>query len=112
MDRFEIVEYIAAGCFQVERGPGFVVGIGLHGYTDGRMCDGCPQFREGRCPSYKELTRGRAQKKRELIAPTETVREEAARIGISISEVRRRRSGGEVTPNAIVTGAPTDAGSE
>lgn len=99
MQRFEIVEYMAAGCFQVERGPGFAVGVGLHGLTDGRMCDGCPKFKEGRCPSYKELTRGLAQKKREMLAPTETVREEAARLGISISEVRRRRNGTAVTPN-------------
>lgn len=103
MDRFEIVEYMEAGCFQVEGGPGFLVGVGLHGLTDGRMCEGCPQFRKGRCPSYKELTRCRAQKKRELLAPTETVREEAARLGISISEVRRRRRGCEVTPNAILS---------
>ncbi len=91
MQRFEVAEYMAAGCFQVERGPGFAVGVGLHGFTDGRMCDGCPEFKEGRCPSYKELTRG--------LAPTETVREEAARLGISISEVRRRRNGEVVTPN-------------
>jgi len=99
MQRFEIVEYMVAGCFQVERGPGFAVGVGLHVFTDGRMCDGCPKFKEGRCPSYKELTRGLAQKKRDMLAPTETVREEAARLGISISEVRRRRNGKEVTPN-------------
>ena len=89
MQRFEIVEYMAAGCFQMER---VAVGVGLHGVTDGRMCDGCPKFKDGRCPSYKELTRGLAQKKREILVPTETVREEAARLGISISEVRRRRN--------------------
>ena len=99
MQRFEIAEYMAAGCFQVERGPGFAVGVGLHGFTDGRMCDGCPKFKEGRCPSYKELTRGLAQRKRDALAPTETVREEAARLGISISEVRRRRNGNSETPN-------------
>ncbi len=100
MQRFELAEYIAAGCFQVERGPGFTVGVGLHGLTNGRMCDGCPKFKEGRCPSYKELIRGLAQKKRDMFTPTETVREKASRLGISISEVRRqRRNGSSETPN-------------
>ena len=105
MQRFEIAEYMAAGCFQVERGPGFAVGVGLHGFTDGRMCDGCPKFQHGKCDSYKELTRGLAQKKRDMPEPTETVREEAARLGISISEVRRRRNGNSETPNVNLTGA-------
>ena len=79
MQRFEIAEYMAAGCFQVERGPGFAVGVGLHGFTDGRMCDGCPKFQHGKCDSYKELTRGLAQKKRDMPEPTETVRSSAMR---------------------------------
>ena len=62
MQRFEILEYMAAGCFQVEHGsPGLAIGVAFHGFTDGRMCDGCPKFNKGQCPSYKELTRGLAQ---------------------------------------------------
>lgn len=92
MQRFELAEYMAAGCFQVERGPGFAIGVGLHGYTDGRMCDGCPKFENGKCPAYKTLMKGATQQK-QMLAPTETVREEATRFGVSISEVRRRRRG-------------------
>jgi hypothetical protein len=92
MQRFELHEYMEAGCMQVEEGPCLVFGIGLHGFTDGRMCDGCPEFRGGKCSAYKKLTRRLAQKTLDT-APVETVSEQAARLGVSISEVRRRRRG-------------------
>lgn len=99
MQRYELAEYMDAGCMQVERGPGFAVGVGLYGFTGGRMCDGCPKFQGGKCPSYKELVSGRKQAARQ-IATAETVRQEAERLGISISEVRRRRRDALTTPNA------------
>lgn len=98
MQRYELPEYMAAGCMQVERGTGFAVGVGLWGFTGGRMCDGCPKFQGGKCPSYKELTSGRKQTAQPN-APTETVRQEAERLGISISEVRRRRRDALTPPN-------------
>lgn len=79
MKRFEIAEYRTAGCKQLERGN-IMGGLVIHNLTDGRMCNGCCYFREGFCPAYRKLT-----------APVETVKEEATRLGISLSEVRRRR---------------------
>ena len=102
MQRFEIYEYMEVGCMQVERGPMLIAGLGLHSLTDGKMCDRCPKFQHGKCESYKELTRSAAQRKREAVAsilPTETVRQESDRLGVSISEVRRRR---REQPNAEV----------
>ena len=90
MQRYELADYMIAGCMQVERGPGFAIGVGLWRFTDGRMCDGCPMFQMGKCPAYKILSH--VEKKTEqLHSTTETVRQEAERLGTSISEVRRRR---------------------
>ena len=57
MPRFELQDYMNAGCKQVERGPGFTIGVYVHKDTDGRMCDGCPEFKGGQCKAYKRLTK-------------------------------------------------------
>lgn len=62
----------------------------LHKATNGDPCTtGCAYYDGGRCPDYRKLNvpaKPAAQQE-----PMETVRETAARLGISISEVRRRR---------------------
>ena len=65
--------------------------IWLHQATGGDPCTtGCAYFKGGTCPAYRKLnTPAKATAGQE---PQETVRETAKRLGISISEVRRRRA--------------------
>lgn len=89
MQRFELQDYLEARCWQLDRESGrFTMGLALHGHTNGQMCDGCPKFDKGSCKSYKILTLAKTL----TAVPTETVKQEAARLGISIGEVRRRRN--------------------
>jgi hypothetical protein len=62
----------------------------LYSYANGKLCNaGCAYFEGGRCAAYKKLV---AAGDRPISqAPTETVRQQAERMGISISEVRRLR---------------------
>lgn len=64
--------------------------IGLHAATNGDPCTtGCAYFNGGKCAAYRTLnTVAKATPEQH----TETVREMAARLGISISEARRRRA--------------------
>lgn len=88
MNRYSMDAYVSAGCaFYENSRPAFaVVWIG----TTGQVCDtGCAWFEGGKCAAYRKLTipaKVAAQQE-----PQETVRETAKRLGISISEVRRRR---------------------
>lgn len=91
MQRFEVHEYMNADCMQLERGPMLIAGLELHSLTGGKMCDGCPKFNRGTCESYKELMRSARPAMKTPHVPQETVRQEAERLGVSISEVRRRR---------------------
>lgn len=88
MRSYPMDDYVSAGCaFYENSRPAFaLVWIG----TQGRVCDtGCAWFNGGNCPAYRRLTvPAKPQAQQE---PQETVRETAARLGISISEVRRRR---------------------
>lgn len=86
---FSIQEYVDANCTQFDDDRNFIITVGLHSFTKGRMCDGCPKM-QFNCASYKKLL---ALDKQSIPKPqpTETVREEAARRNISISEVRRQR---------------------
>lgn len=85
-----LVEYKAADCpFYLHSPPAFYA---VHGLTNGNVCEtGCSWFDSGNCAAFRKLsipykvTAGQA--------PQETVRDTAKRIGISISEVRRRRRG-------------------
>lgn len=89
MQRFELQAYLEARCWQLDRESGrFTVGLALHGHTNGNMCDGCPKFDKGNCESYKILSLAKTL----TSVTTETVKQEAARLGISIGEVRRRRN--------------------
>lgn len=85
---FMLHEYVESGCMQMEI-PG--IGAGLYRYTHGRMCDGCPAYNGGRCESLRKMIARNARPMAQS-APTETVRQEAARTGLSINEVRRRRA--------------------
>lgn len=88
MERRSIDEYVSAGCaFYDNSRPAFAM---VWIATAGQVCDtGCAWFDGGKCPAYRNLTipaKPAAQQE-----PQETVRQTAARLGISISEVRRRR---------------------
>lgn len=64
----------------------------VHAMTDGELClRGCAYYEKGRCAAYRKLYN---IIKIDKPAPihTETVKQEAARTGLSISEVRRRRN--------------------
>jgi len=88
MDRKNIEDYRSAQCpFEQETG---LVFSAVHQVTNGRVCDtGCAQFNGGKCPAYQKLIIPSNDGAGQL--PQETVRETANRLGISISEVRRRR---------------------
>lgn len=90
--RYERHEYVEAGCFQV-LGTYATLGDALWLYTKGIMCPGCPA--DGECEAQKILRRRNASASK-FVEPvvSETVRQEATRRGISISEVRRQRNAG------------------
>lgn len=80
--------YVDAGCaFYANSRPGFAF-VWIE--AKGDVCTtGCAWFDSGRCPAYRKLTipaKATAQQE-----PMESVRDTAKRLGISISEVRRRR---------------------
>lgn len=84
---FTLREYEASGCFQFEV-P--FLAYALHQVTQGRMCNGCPKYEGGKCESLRKMLRPAVKA---LAQPAgETVRQEAARRGLSISEVRRQRN--------------------
>lgn len=90
MNSYTMQQYLDAGCNQL--GIRDLVASALYNATGGKVCDtGCPYFKEGNCEAYKNLTRRVTAKP----APTETVKQEAARLGVSINEVRRRRNAGD-----------------
>ena len=88
MNKYSMDDYVTAGCaFYENSRPAFaLVWMG----TQGKVCDtGCAWFDGGKCQAFRKLTipaKPAAQQE-----PQETVRETAKRLGISISEVRRRR---------------------
>lgn len=80
--------YVDAGCaFYANSRPAFAM-VWL--MTQGDVCTtGCAWFDSGKCPAFRKMTiPAKVEAKQE---PMESVRETAARLGISISEVRRRR---------------------
>ena len=89
---YSLPQYLAAGCLTLTRDGKFdLIGVGIHGATGGMPCNGCFMLKTN-CPAFAKLrAAGAAMPK---AAPTETVREEAARRGISIGEVRRQRQAG------------------
>jgi hypothetical protein len=87
---YMVDQYISAGCSQIVSAAGTVdmIGVGLVGATNGFMCNGCPKANN--CDALRILA-GISSRKPESVH-SETVRDEAARKGISISEVRRQRN--------------------
>ena len=85
--KFSIEDFLKTDCQLLEPFPIF---IGLYRVTGGDPCTtGCAYFKGGKCPAYMKLNiPAKVEAQQE---PMETVRETAKRLGISISEVRRRR---------------------
>lgn len=76
MNTFTLIQYKQAGCSPK---------ADIHAATDGQVCDtGCHRFNGGRCGAYNNLIASR-----DVITKIETVRQEAERRDISISQVRR-----------------------
>lgn len=90
---YTLEQYIDAGCLTLTRnGKLDLIGAGIHGATGGMPCNGCFMMRTN-CPAYAKL---REAPVKPPTAPQtgETVRQEAARRGLSIGEVRRQRHAG------------------
>ena len=84
MKQYTIEQYLDAGCEELK----LPVMMAVHMLTRGKVCDtGCHAFNGGACKAYKNLVKGQTA----ISQPTETVREEAARRGVTIAEVRRDR---------------------
>jgi len=86
--------YIQAGCHQFGGTGGSKedpVAMRLWVATDGFLCNGCPHMRN-RCTAYAKLANAPLHISRSAPAAGESVRDEAKRRGISISEVRRQRA--------------------
>ena len=87
MDSYRVHEYQQAGCPEIDS----PVMLGVWALTNGKMCDtGCHAFNKGNCKFYKKLTATTTASNQ--IQHSETVRQEAARRGLSISEIRRQRN--------------------
>lgn len=87
---YSLPQYLAAGCQTLTRdGKLDLIGAGIHGATGGMPCNGCYMLKT-RCESFEKL-RASGTPMPSAARTGETVREEAARRGISIGEVRRQR---------------------
>ena len=84
MKSYSVAEYILAGCKEMDS-PSM---LAVHGLTQGKVCDGCHAFNDGKCLAYKKLTSFKTPISMTL---QETVKQEAKRRGVSISQVRRWR---------------------
>ena len=84
-------EYVNAGCFQFGNSENDPIAMGLWLITDGFLCNGCPHARNN-CKALATLSRP-IYDTRQPMRHDETVRQEAERLNVSISEVRRRRAG-------------------
>jgi hypothetical protein len=85
---YTISEYISAGCNEMNI-PSM---LAVHGITNGKVCDtGCSRFNGGNCPAYKDLVKSKLVVGPPHNSQYETVRQEASRRGISISQVRKER---------------------
>lgn len=64
--------------------------LAIYGLTNGHPCPGCAYDMHGKCKARRELFKA-PEVKAPIQEPTETVRQTAERLGMSISEVRRQR---------------------
>jgi len=85
--RHEVAKFLETDC---QLANPVNIFMAIYQATGGHPCTtGCAYFNGGKCPAYLKLNvpaKAEAQQR-----PQETVRETAVRLGISISEVRRRR---------------------
>lgn len=88
MRSYSIDQYMFAGCPEMHGGM-----IAIHRMTDGRVCvTGCYAFEEGKCQFYRNLTTSiMFNPVQPTVIRGETVRDEAKRLNVSISEIRRLR---------------------
>jgi len=97
MKSFTMAQYRQANCPQIvgdsmNKGSPATMSM-IHQHTGGRVCDtGCSWFGDGKCAAYKMLISERPFSDVQPVF-TENVRDEAARLNLSINEVRRRRRG-------------------
>jgi hypothetical protein len=89
MTAFTLLQMSSAGCHQLQyitKRLEVVDGYKL------QLCEsGCPDYHDGTCPAYLELVSQRPLSDTNVIF-SNTVAEEAKRLGLTKSEVRRRRS--------------------
>jgi hypothetical protein len=97
MNSYTLDQYRLARCPQVvgdkdNKGNPALMQILINTTKEGSVCNGCSWFRTG-CIANMFLKSGQAFSTINPIT-TESVRNEAARLGLSIGEIRRRRNGG------------------
>lgn len=89
MKAYLAIQYLAAQCNFAHQSP--TPFLAVHRVTVGRVCDtGCAEFNDGKCVAYKALV-ATATGQPVRVDAGETVRQEAQRRGLSISEIRRQR---------------------
>jgi len=84
--------FVNAGC-ELSSPPD--VFLAVYVLSKGRPCVGCGYDMEGTCKARIKLTTSYSSHIPKSAHTTETVRQQAARMKISISEVRRRRREGQ-----------------
>ena len=87
---FSVFQYADAGC---ELADPIHMFVAVHMATNENPCNtGCAYYKGGQCKAYLALNRKEPTVKAPVVPEYgETVKQEAARLGVSISEVRRRR---------------------
>jgi len=83
---YTVQQYVDAGCMQMDE---LLLGLVIYRLTKGIMCKGCPKADQN-CAALFILRREEMVKPR-AVTPSETVRDEARRRGVSIKQVRRER---------------------
>ena len=81
------LDFIDAGCELATPLPIF---LAIYSLSNGNPCKGCAYDMDGKCAARKALFK-MENKRPQLQESEETVRAMAARLGISLSEARRKR---------------------
>ena len=87
IQRIPVEAFVDAGCELIRPFPIF---LGIYSLSSGQPCAGCGYDHDGKCEAKRKILHA-AQTKPEIQSPTETTREMAARLGVSLSEARRIR---------------------
>lgn len=70
-----------------------IVFYGIHNATAGDPCKtGCAYFNDGKCPAYRKHHTDFKKPDGSPKAPEKTIKQWATELGISVSEVRRRKA--------------------